>query len=127
MAYTSPFSLNAPLAPLAPAAGGTGKLPPVTDARPFARPSGTGPSAPKPVQNNQAPVIVRAPAPAFPKPRVWIDKRIALCVRHHAKFCEMRRTFRADLAAWVASQPGYCPIRAAQEARMAEIRRARHS
>lgn len=118
------FDLNTPTKPFTPLSGGNGGLPPIHDPRPFKPASDGGkPSRPAP-QNNQASVIPAHTPPAYPKPRAWVEKRIALAIRHHAQFKAWRAREAAKLAAWVEAQPGYCPATAACEARMSEIRRA---
>lgn len=118
------FSLDAPL--MVPATGGNG-LPPITPPLPYARGDANDPSKRKPApktvpQNNVSPLIPHKP---YPKPRVWVEKRIALCVKHHAAFCHTRREFGAKLQAWRESQPGYDAVRIAQERYMAKLRRSR--
>lgn len=114
------FSLDQPITALAPLAGGSGGFPPISITKPFAPASGV-PNAPRPAaKNNQAPVI----STSYPKPRLWVEKRIALCTSHHARWLKWRSANIAKLAAWVQAQPGYDETTALRMAYDAKIRNA---
>lgn len=117
--------LTLDLEPVKPATGGNGRLPPTIPPLPFKRPDGANNGSNPAPQNNQPPVIpARHVAPSYPKPKAWVEKRIALCESHHQRFIAWRKANTAKLQAWSAANSPFDSREIAAQRYSAKLRAA---